>query len=146
MLEGTASRVLFGDPSLIVVDAFTKPPFEVTTKTDGASLRVTATLVNPLLKSTFVDTYFADMSDPKLFNDRALVSVDLPPQWPAVKSVEVVAVRAKGKVLPHRLVGHAVEGERGARRLHVQVDVPADGYMRSALRAAGAVVELAVLQ
>jgi len=54
MLKGTASRVLFGDPSLIVADAFTGPPFRVTMVERGRdALGVTATLANPALKSTF---------------------------------------------------------------------------------------------
>jgi hypothetical protein len=55
-----------------------------------------------------------------------------------------VAVKAGGKSLPNRLVGHAVETDSGSRRLRVQVDVRADAFQQSAFRVAGATVELEV--
>jgi hypothetical protein len=144
MLKGTASRVLFGDPALIVCDAFTPPPFTTQVTEEGGALRVTATLANPALRSTFTDTYHNDLNPQAPFNDRALVVVDLPAGWDAVGPVEVVAVRGGGRTLSHRLVGQAVEQDQGGRRLHVQVDVPAEGFQQSALRTAGATVELLV--
>ncbi|MDB5320956.1 MAG: hypothetical protein JWN40_2587 [Phycisphaerales bacterium] len=147
MLKGTASRVLFGDPSLIVGDAFTNPPFKVDVKADGESLRVTATLTNAALKSSFTDTYRSDLSrDQNLFNDRAMFIADLPRGWDAVHGVEVVEVSAGGQALKHRLVGWAVEAQGDERRLHVQVDVPSDGYMQSALRVTGATVVVKVIR
>ena len=50
-----------------------------------------------------------------------------------------------GKTVAHRLVGHGVESDRGSNWLHVQVDVPTEGFMQSALRTAGATVELKVV-
>ncbi|MBM4017664.1 MAG: hypothetical protein FJ288_04940 [Planctomycetes bacterium] len=146
MRNGTAARVLFGDPALIVTDAMTAPPFQVALTPAGErEWKVVATLKNPELRSTFTDTYRADLaSDPTLFNDRALISCDLPEGCDGVKEVRVVRVLTQGATLPHRLVGFAVEKDMGARRLHVQVDVPTTGYMQSALRRAGATVELEI--
>ncbi len=149
MLKATASRVLFGDPSLIVADAFTKPPFKTDVEADGDSLRVNATLANFALLSTYTDTYWADLSrDENLFNDRALIVADLPPSWHSVGGVEVESVSAGGKSMKPRLVGYAVEEQAGeqanTRRLHVQVDVPSVGYMQSPFRVAGARVVLKI--
>jgi hypothetical protein len=145
MLKGTASRVLFGDPALMVLDAFTNAPFSIVQKEKDGALHVTAILSNPLLKSSYTDTYHADLArDKNLFNDRALIVADLPQGWNSVSGVEVVGVKAGGHAMQHRLVGYAVERDGDKRRLHVQVDIPSVGYMQSPFRVAGAEVELKV--
>lgn len=146
MLKGTSSRVLFGDPSMLIVDAFTQPPFDVTvTGIDDNTLKLVAAMKNLELRSTFTDTYHADLAADKMqFNDCAYIVADLPEGWSRIKSVQAVKVSAAGKELPHRLVGFALEKDDHARRLHVQVDVPAKGYMVSDLRMAGAAVEMTV--
>ncbi len=143
MLKGTASRVLFGDPALIVTAPFADPPFRVSVADDGDGLQVTATLANTALKSTYTDTYHADLAaDPNLFNDRALVTAELPGGWSSVGKVEVTDVEAGGKSLQSRLAGYAVESDGGRRYLHAQVDVPATGFQQSPFRVAGATVRL----
>lgn len=142
MLKGTAARLLFGDPALVLGDAFAPAPFKTAVEEKGDALRVTATVANPGLKSTFTDTYHNDLNTQAPFNDRALLVIDLPSDGPAVGRVEVAGVRVGGKALPHRLVGYAVENDQGARRLHVQVDVPATGFQTSAFRIVGATVEI----
>jgi hypothetical protein len=141
MLKGTAARVLFGDPALIVCDAFLPASFTVKTAAEGNNLRVTATLANADLKSTYTDTYHNDLNEQAPFNDRALVVVDLPEGWGAVTGIEATKITARGKELPHRVVGFAVEREGKQRRLHVQIDVPARGFQQSPLRVTGATVE-----
>jgi hypothetical protein len=106
-----------------------------------------ATLTNPALKSSFTDTYWNDLSGDKApFNDRALIVADLPADWKKVGRVEVIGVKAGKDSIKSRLVGYAVESADEARhtpgRIHLQVDVPATGFMQSALRVAGATVEL----
>ena len=120
MLKGTAARVLFGDPALVPCDSFAAEPFTTVVTENGDELRVTATLANPALKSTFTDTYFNDLSSRAPFNDRALIVIDLPPSWGAITTVEVAAVTAGGSKLPNRLVGHAVEVDQGKQRLHAK--------------------------
>lgn len=145
MLRGTAARVLFGDPALIVTDAFTDPPFDITLDhADDGSLAVRASLRNAALRSTFTDTYYSDMSATDQFNDRALIVCELPEEWETVGSVGVVRVQAGGEALRHRLIGFAVEQDRGVRRLYVQVDLASTGYMQSEFRRVGAQVELVV--
>jgi hypothetical protein len=146
MLKGTAARVLFGDPSMIVMDAFTEPPFKIAMNEADHVLHVMATLANPALKSSYTDTYHADLSRNRdLFNDRALIDVDLPKGWDAVARVEVMEAKAPGgRPLKYRLVGYAVAHDQPGHRLRVQVDVPSDGYLQSAFRAPGATVELRV--
>lgn len=146
MLKGTAARVLFGDPALIITEPFAKPPFNVTVREAEGSLRISATLVNTKLKSTYTDTYHADLSsDPNQFNDRALIVAPLPAGWKTVGNVEVAGVQAGGQAVSHRLVGYGVESDNGSNWLQVQVDVPTQGFMQSALRTAGATVELKVV-
>src|SRR5262245_10590471 len=104
MLQGTAARILFGDPALVIAEPCLVPPFSVTTVADGDSLRVTATVSNAGLKSTFTDTFHNDLNLQAPFNDRALVVADLPDGWATVRAVEAVAVKAGNKSLAHRLV------------------------------------------
>ena len=141
MLKGTAARILLGDPALIVCDGFLPAPFSFTIADEDGRLRITATVTNADLKSTFTDTYHNDLNPQAPFNDRAVVIVDLPDGWGKVAGVENVAVTAAGKPLPHRLVGHAVEQDNDRFRLHVQIDVPATGFQQSPLRARGTTVE-----
>lgn len=146
MLNGTAARVLFGDPALVLTGPFTAAPFQISVRTENPdTLRVTAIVKNGNLKATFTDTYHADLaSDPTLFNDRALITCELPQGWTTVRTVEIVRVMAKSRPLKSRLVGFGVEQEGARRLLHVQVDVPTTGYMRSGFRTIGASVELKV--
>lgn len=146
MLKGTAARVLFGDPALVVTEAFAAEPFDVSLVESGDDLlQITAALANMDLLSTYTDTYHADLAANKQqFNDRALIIAELPAGWDRVGEVQVVAVEAGGKALEHRLVGHAVEQDGGVYRLHVQVDVPTAGYMKSRFRRLGSRVVLHV--
>jgi hypothetical protein len=145
MLSGTAARVLFGDPSLAVTEALTRPAFEVNSvqQKDG-TLRVSARLQNAALKAEFTDTYSCDLAAVKNgFNDRALISCELPSDWKTVSKVTVIAAkRPDGMQLGHRLVGWAVERDDGKKTLRVQVDLPSTGYMQSEFRRKGSVVEL----
>jgi hypothetical protein len=144
MLKGTAARILLGDPALIVCDAFLPAPFSIKLTEAGKDLRVTATLTNPHLKSTLTDTYHNDLNPQAPFNDRALLIVDLPEGWDSVSSVEIIDLTAAGKSMPTRLVGSALERDDKHFRLHVQIDVPAQGFQQSPLRTAGATVEFVV--
>ena len=146
MLRGTASRVLYGDPSLVVGEAFAEPPLDIRIQEGNGRLKLRAVVHNTLLRATFTDTYYSDLSAPRApFNDRALVSADLPPGWDAVALVEVAKIRAPTVDLPFRLVGWALEKDAdGTARLHVLVDVPATGYMQSALRQPGVELEINV--
>jgi hypothetical protein len=144
MLKGTASRVLFGDPALVLTPAFTAPAFDVSCRSDGAgAMLLTAVLRNTKLKATFTDTYYSDLSlVPNLFNDRALITCKLPDGWEQVRQVELLRVTAKGKMIKARLQGFGIEKDAGIRLLHVQVDLPATGYMESEFRTGGAKLEL----
>ena len=129
-------RALIGPPE----------PFDVSVVESGEdALEITAALANMDLLSTYTDTYHADLAANKQqFNDRALVIARLPAGWQRVGEVRVVEVEAGGKPLEHRLVGHAVEHDGGVCRLHVQVDVPTTGYMKSRFRRPGSRVVLHV--
>jgi hypothetical protein len=142
MLKGTAARILLGDPALVLCNGFLPQPFAINTTEQKSDLRVTATLSNPQLKSTYTDTYHNDLNPQAPFNDRALIVVDLPKGFESHSKVEVVGVNANKKPIAHRLVGYAIEKEGVRHRLHVQVDVPAQGFQQSAFRVAGASVEL----
>jgi hypothetical protein len=141
MLQGTAARILFGDPALVVCDGFLPAPFSIKTLESGKDLRITATLTNPDLKSTFTDTYYNDLNPQTPFNDRALLAVELPRGWDSVKSVDVIGVHAGEKAIPHRLIGQAVERDDNRVWLHVQIDVRVQGFQQSPLRTRGATVE-----
>jgi hypothetical protein len=146
MLRGTASRVLFGDPALAAGGRLVGPALKVETgaHADGGRL-VTVTVANPAMRSTLTDTFHADLSaDGMLFNDRALVAVDLPADHPAVQSVEILSAEVGGKALRHRLVSWVVEEDLGARRLLIQVDFAATAFMQGPFRTSGATLTLAL--
>jgi hypothetical protein len=144
MLKGTASRVLFGDPSLIVMDDFTKPPFNITVnQSDEKTIKITAILENDKLKSTFTDTYYSDLSgDKKLFNDRAFIVCELPENWDKVSKVEVIKVQSRNEELRYSLKGFGFEKEE--HKIYIQIDLPSTGYMQSDFRKAGSIVEVKV--
>ncbi len=141
MLKGTASRVLFGDPSLIVMNAFTKPPFNITVKKiDEKTIIIKAVVENNKLKSTFTDTYYSDLSgDQKMFNDRAFIICDIP-DWDKISKVEVIKVQCHDKELKYILKGSGFDKEE--HKIYIQIDVPSTGYMQSEFREAGSTVEL----
>src|SRR5262249_36506093 len=143
MLKGTASRVLFGDPALVITSAFAQKPFDIIAREQEHAVRITAGLANPTLNSTYHDPYHADLaSNPQLFNDRALISVRLPTDWESVRRVDVRSVSVRGRSLPNRLVGYAVEREGHTIWLRAQVDVASEDFMKGPLRATGATIEL----
>jgi hypothetical protein len=151
MLHGTAARVLFGDPALIVGEKFTAPPFAIETEPNPdrilqvTSLQVVATRNNSRLMSTYTDTYHSDLaSDKMLFNDCARLVIDAPDYWDTVRDVRVISVTAGGEKIPHRLVAYGLEKDGDARRLHVQIDVAATGYMQSAFRSKKGTVVLEI--
>jgi len=86
-------------------------------------LEVKAEVKNPLLFTTFGDTYFSDMSQTGQFNGRALIDCLLPAGWETVKNVRVKEVSAGGSPLHYRLVGFAVEMDKGNNRLWIQVEL-----------------------
>ncbi len=140
MLFGTASRILFGDPAMIPVEAFCEPPFTVTARESEGCLDVTASVRNTRLKSTFADTFASDMSETGQFNSRAHLVIDLPPAWRDEARLTNITVQADGKTIPHRLVAWAVEREGNVRRLHAHVDARSTGYLESPLQRAGATI------
>jgi len=145
MLVGTASRVLFGDPALVVTAPFAGPALEVTAEERAEGMIVTATVANPEMRCSLTDTFHSDLSiDPKLFNDRARIAVEIPEGVPHVSDVKVRDAESDGGPLPHRLVAWTVEALDGKRILHAQVDFPTRGYMDSEWRSVGARVRLDV--
>ncbi|OGD10427.1 MAG: hypothetical protein A2Y86_08875 [Candidatus Aminicenantes bacterium RBG_13_62_12] len=138
MLKGTASRVLFGDPALKIMEPVASPPLDVTLSPESGRVVITARVRNPALKTTFADTYYSDLSRTGQFNDRLLITCEWPDAPKDISRVVVEHVTAGGEALPHRLVGWAFEEDGGRTLLHVQVDVLSTGYLDSPLRAAGA--------
>ncbi|MBN2198728.1 MAG: hypothetical protein JW747_02660 [Candidatus Aminicenantes bacterium] len=144
MLTGTASRVLFGDPALRIMEPVTEPPLDVTLTPEFGRAVITARVKNPGLKTTFSDTYYSDMSQTNQFNDRLLITCEWTEAWKDVGDVAVERLTARGEALPHRLVGWAFEEDGGRTFLHVQVDVLSTGYLDSPLRTPGAECRIVV--
>lgn len=138
MLKGTASRLLYGDPSLKVIQPFADPPFDATCAAQDLSLHVTATIKNLKLKSTFTETYFCEMSQTNQFNDRALVTCKLPDGWIAVSAITQVSATVGAKAVTSKLIGFGVEQDGGTNLLHVLIDLPSTGYQEGPFRKAGA--------
>ena len=144
MLKGTASRVLFGDPAYVPAEAFSSPPFDVKIRIKEEELEIVAILVNPILKSTYTDTYHSEMSETRQFNDRALLVFTLPDGWDIIKKISISDVTGDGKSIKHRLVGYAVESDGKKSILHIQIDLLSSGYMQSQFRQKGAMIRLIV--
>ena len=125
MLYGTASRVLFGDPSVRLKIPAVGSPFKL--------LERDAVLLDAGLPATLTDTFHGDLcSTPNMFNARALL------EWPASRGkLTGVEVLVWGKKLRSRVVGAAVED---GRVLRVQVDIESTGLFRSPFFVPGATV------
>ncbi|MCC6669423.1 MAG: hypothetical protein IT458_00060 [Planctomycetes bacterium] len=148
--QGTAARILFGDPRIRPCAALVPASFSVRSERDGKVLRITATLRHTELRNGLSDTFAGDLaSDPMLFNERMALKVPLAPGDPGQR-ITVERARSgpgllrRSRDLPSRVVGHAVEEEDGRRFLHVQVDFPAAGFQESEFRRAGTQVVLRV--
>jgi hypothetical protein len=147
MLKGTASRILFGDPSLTPIASFTPPPFKFSISESGeSSLTVSATLENLELKSTYTNTYAAGNSADIPFNDRALLCFELPAGWTEIKSVDILSITASDKPISGTSTGFAVEHDQGKNLAHIQLDLPANGYMTGPFRQKDAAIVLKILR
>lgn len=146
MLKGTAARLLFGDPALMLMSPVSPPPFRTQIDPVGQNtLLLTAEVAAPLLKATYADTYFSDLSRTGQFNDRAWMSFELPQGWDRVGRVKVEeAVDAGKAAIPFRLIGHVVEQEGAVFRLHVQVDLASSAYLEGPMRKEGGKIRLRV--
>lgn len=135
MLRGTAARVLFGDPTVCPLRAFTRPPIKVNISTLADSgLRVELSPENLLLKASFANTFAAELANGNPFNDRAHAKVPLPENLPEISEVLLEKISAGGKEMKGRLVGYAVEQDQGSNFLHLQIDLPANGYLTGDFR------------
>ncbi len=146
MMSGTAARLLFGDPSLVLNEAIVSPPLAIRIEEQAGVLNVILTVTDPELKCSLTDTYYSDLSKtPNMYNDRALITIPVPPDWKGIGNVEVINVfDAGGKPLKHRLIGFAVEEDQGRRFLHIQTDIESDAFMKSSFRSRGSVVRLRI--
>ncbi len=146
MLKGTGSRVLFGDPSLRVLSPLdAPPPLEITTEAKGSVLIVGAIMNNTEYKAIFTDTFHDYLAfKQNMFNDRALISVELPDNYPIPSTVRVLGAANGPKTIRHRLQGWGVEEDGGKRFLHIQVDLATTGYMQSEWRNRGAAVGIEI--
>ena len=101
-----------------------------------------ATLKNERLTATFTDTYHADLAaDSRMFNDRALISLELPKDWKKLTTVRVIKAEAGRRAIRSRLVGWGLEEDGSALRCHLQVDLAASGFMQSEFRKPGSTIE-----
>ncbi len=145
MLKGTAARILFGDPTLAPMASFTRSPFAVTTTAgEAGSLKIVATLQNTALKATYTNTFENGLSGNSPFNDRALLTIELPAGQTKVSEVKLAKIVAAGAQLNGSLVGYAVEHDEGRNLLHVHIDVPSTAFMAGPLRHSGSTIELSV--
>ena len=137
MLTGSASRVLYGDPTLQVMGALASPGLSVET-IDAVT---TVTIENPDIAYSLMDTFHCDLAAQQNgFNDRTYVRIPWDASAPP-SSVDAVA-SSRGQAIRSRVVGYAVESWGGEQLLHVQVDVESSGYQQGPIRRKGATIEL----
>ncbi len=146
MLKGTGSRILFGDPSLRILTPIDEtPPIDITTERKGSVLIVGAIMSNTEYKAIFTDTFHDYLAfKQNMFNDRVLVSVELPENYPTPSTVRVLGAANGSKTIRHRLQGWGVEEDGGKRFVQVQVDLASTGYMQSEWRNRGAAVGIEI--
>jgi hypothetical protein len=144
MLWGTASRVLFGDPALKIMNKFCDAPFDIRVQSQPEAIKITATIKNTALQSTFADTYFSDLSRTGQFNDRILISCPWPAPWLEIEDPIITKITALGKPLSYRRIGSAMENDHGKIIFHMQIDVESSGYLQSPLRNPGSEIEIMV--
>jgi hypothetical protein len=144
--DGTAARVLFGDPRAQPVPRVCSEALAVeTAPLDGGGLRIAVRPQNVDLAWTPVDVFHWDLVGGKApFNHCLRVRVAVPPGF-APTEVRVRAAQNDGVELEHRLVGFALEDWHGERFLHVQVDFAAKDLIRSAFWSVKTKVELEAL-
>jgi len=144
MLYGTASRVLYGDPTLQPLSPLHEPPIEVTVSKEGEALVATATVAHPQVAWSLMDTFHSDMAAQQGgFNDRVYVRAPL--EGPIAIANVTAQASAGGKPVQSRVVGYAVEEWAGEHILHVQVDLESSGYQQGPIRRQGATVEVRIV-
>lgn len=148
MLKGTASRVLYGDPSLRIIKPLpVEKPLTLTKDFESEKLIIGAIMNNPQYKAIFTDTFHDYLAfRKKMFNDRALFCVQLPSGFENPSSVKVLGAANGPKTIKYKLQGWGVECDRRTHLLHVQVDLASQGFMQSEWRNKGAAVGIAVRQ
>jgi hypothetical protein len=146
MLKGTASRVLFGDPSLKLLPPLSiEKPLDITVGQGQGKLIIGAVMNNPEYKAIFTNTFHDDLAFKKnMFNDRVLLDIPLFSGFESAATIEVLGA-ANGPIrIQHKLRGWAVEKDTGDHFLCVQVDLASKGYMQSEWRNKGAAVGIQV--
>lgn len=148
MLKGTASRVLFGDPSLKLLPPLSvEKPLDITVDHEPEKLIIGAIMNNPQYKAIFTDTFHDYLAFRKnMFNDRALFCVQLPSGFENPSSVKALGAANGSTTIKYKLQGWGVEQDRGTHLLHVQVDLASQGFMQSEWRNKGAAVGIEVRQ
>lgn len=144
MLYGTASRVLFGDPSLHVFNKRIEEPFDYKISLDSSGrTKIEAVVKNASLKSWFTNTYASNLSAVKnLFNDRIYLKIPFDSLPKESFKGKIVSCKMRGALL--KLVGSLIEEDQGQKFLHLQIDVQTSAYMRGPLRKPGAKLTLLI--
>jgi hypothetical protein len=146
MLKGTASRVLYGDPSLRILKPLqVEKPLEFTVDHKSGKLIIGAIMNNPEYKAIFTDTFHDYLAFKKnMFNDRMLFSIQLPTGFENPSSVKVLGAANGPSNIKYKLHGWGVEQDREKHFLHVQVDLASEVFMKSEWRNTGAAVGIEV--
>jgi len=148
MLKGTASRILFGDPSLKIMNSLDAPKLlKYTVERRGNKLIVGAIMNNTNYKAIFTDTYHDYLAYMKnKFNDRAVFYLELPESFENPSSVKVLGAANGPDKIKYKLQGWEVERTEEKKFIHVQVDFATTEYMQSEWRNKGAAVGIAISQ
>ncbi|MFW6140438.1 MAG: hypothetical protein ACOC5S_03695 [Acidobacteriota bacterium] len=146
MLKGTASRVLFGDPSLKIMKPLSvEKPLKMTVENQQEKLIIGAIMNNPQYKAIFTDTFHDYLAFQKnMFNDKVLFFILLPSGFENPSSVKVLGAAHGPTTIKYKLQGWGVEQDRESIFLHAQVDLASQGFMQSEWRNKGAAVGIEV--
>lgn len=134
-LRLAAARILLGDPAFRPYPAQAGPVVKTVVRRTGAGLSVEATIVDPRIRSTFVNAFRDDLCTCDTDNDTLYVRARLPKAAGTIQGVRRVALAECLESLKHGAVQWREEDWHGERILHLQIDFKHDALSEIAANA-----------
>jgi len=122
-----AAMVLLGDPAFRPFAATVGQPVETAALTTPTGVEIVATIVDPRVRSLFVDQFYSDLGVcGDTDNDTLYVRVRLPEGTGAIRSVRRVELPSSLERVEHSDVTWEEEQWQDERFLHLQIDFEPD--------------------
>lgn len=125
-LRLAAARILLGDPAFLPFAAQAGPAVKTAVRRTGSGLSIEATIVDPRIRSGFVNPFRNDLCTCDTDNDTLYVRARLPKDAGAILGLRRAALPACLEGVKHGVVQWREEEWRGERFLHIQIDFKHD--------------------